>query len=67
MSENVDKHNLPANDVAKLLLHIMQTKNPKTRYAPMPQTFLNWMMMNILPKRKMDQLIARKFGLVKNK
>jgi len=64
MLTEADKHALPAETVANLLLHIMQSKHPKVRYAPVPQKWINWTIPNLLPKRFLDWGIAKKFGLL---
>jgi short-subunit dehydrogenase len=65
MLDQAEKHSLPAEDVAKLLLDILQKRHPKTRYAPVPNKFLNWSLPGLMPKRLIDKLIAKKFGLLK--
>lgn len=59
-----EKKGLPAEYIAKLLLHILQCKNPKTRYAPVPGKFINWTLPNLLPKRLVDKAIAKMIGLL---
>lgn len=63
--KSAEANSLPAEDVAALLLKIMRSNHPKTRYAPAPNKWLNWVIVNILPKRFLDRLIAKKFGLLK--
>ena len=65
MLANVEKNALPAEDVAALLLGILQAKNPQVRYAPVPNKLINWIIPNLLPKRWIDRIIAKKFGLQK--
>ncbi len=56
---------LPVEVIATLLLNIMEQKNPKTRYAPVPNKFINSTLPNLLPKRLVDKMIAKRFGLTK--
>jgi NAD(P)-dependent dehydrogenase (short-subunit alcohol dehydrogenase family) len=60
-----EKNGLPAENVANLLLKILQSKHPKTRYAPVPNKLINWTIPNLLPKRFVDWVIAKKIGLIK--
>ncbi|VVC76391.1 Serine 3-dehydrogenase [Aquicella siphonis] len=62
--QSAEKSGLPAETVANLLLHILQSRRPKTRYAPVPQKFFNWTLPNLLPRRWVDWLIAKKLGLL---
>lgn len=59
-----EKNGLPAEDIANLLLKILQSKHPKTRYAPVPNKFINWTIPNLLPTRFVDWVIAKKIGLI---
>jgi NAD(P)-dependent dehydrogenase (short-subunit alcohol dehydrogenase family) len=59
-----EKKGLPVEDVAKLLLSILQSRHPKVRYAPIPRKFINWTIPNLLPKRWLDWIIAKKIGLI---
>jgi len=65
MLANAKKNALPAEDVAALLLGILQAKNPQVRYAPVPNKLINWTIPNLLPRRWIDRIIAKKFGLLK--
>ena len=67
MFSDAEKHSLPAEDVANLLLTILRAKNPKVRYAPVPNKFINWTLPNLLPKRWVDKLMAKQFGLKRKK
>jgi NAD(P)-dependent dehydrogenase (short-subunit alcohol dehydrogenase family) len=60
-----EKYGLPASDIARLLWDIMISTHPKTRYAPVPQKFINWIIPNLLPRRFIDWVIAKKIGLIK--
>jgi short-subunit dehydrogenase len=55
-----EKNSLPAETVATLLLDILRSKHPKTRYAPVPRKLTNWILPNLLPKRFLDKIIAKK-------
>lgn len=57
---------LPASDVGDLVWSVLTARAPRTRYAimrnPLPQ-----MVMARLPKRFMDNAIAKRLGLVRPK
>jgi short-subunit dehydrogenase len=38
---------------------------PKVRYAVVPQQLVNWTMPRLLPRRWLDQIIGKQFGLAK--
>lgn len=60
-----EKNGLPAEDVAKLLLNILESPHPKVRYSPIPRKFISWIIPNLMPKRWLDWIIAKKIGLIK--
>jgi hypothetical protein len=64
---SAEKEALPPENVAALLLTILRSKHPKVRYAPIPHKILNWMVFHLLPKRWIDNIIAKKFGLKNSK
>ena len=45
------------------IMHALTTPKPKTRYVVTPEPFLNFMLNN-LPKRVADRLIASRLGLL---
>lgn len=63
--DSIKKTALPAEDVGNLILHILSVKNPKVRYAPVPNKFFNWTLINWLPKRWLDNYMSKIFGLKK--
>jgi short-subunit dehydrogenase len=54
---------LDAEDVGALVLHILTTPKPKTRYPILRKKFVMWTLPQILPKRMVDAIIARRFGM----
>lgn len=54
---------LPAEDVGKLVLKVLTTRKPKTRYAIMRHKFFTWTLANLLPRRLLDRIVARSFSL----
>ncbi len=59
---NAGKHGLPAEKLGELVLHIMTTAKPKVRYAIVPQRLKNWTIPQLLPKRMVDKIIAKRLG-----
>lgn len=55
----------PVERCARLILHAIETKNPKTRYALVPQPWLNHWPVRLLPKRWLDRIIASRLKLIR--
>jgi NAD(P)-dependent dehydrogenase (short-subunit alcohol dehydrogenase family) len=55
---------LPAERVAKLVAHALNTRKPKTRYAPVKGKFFNEIVPSLLPTRVVDRVLGRQFGLL---
>lgn len=51
--------------IGAVVLTALTAARPRTRYAPVPQPLLNWVLPNLLPQRVIDRLIARRFGLTR--
>jgi len=60
-----EKNGLPVEKIAELLLKILQDPHPAVRYAPVPNKLFNWTLLNLIPKRLVDWVIAKKIGLIK--
>lgn len=54
---------LEAEAVGALVLDILTTGKPKTRYAILRNKFSMWTLPNLLPKRMVDNFVAKRFGL----
>jgi hypothetical protein len=52
-----------AKEVGDLVLHILTTPKPKTRYAILKNKFAMWTLPNLLPRRMVDGFIAKRFGI----
>lgn len=50
--------------LGKKIMHALTTPRPKTRYVISPEPFLNFV-LNTLPKRVVDRLIAGRLGLLR--
>jgi NAD(P)-dependent dehydrogenase (short-subunit alcohol dehydrogenase family) len=56
-------HGLPAERVGALIMHALTTPHPKTRYALAPNLLMDWWVPRLLPKRWVDRLAAKAYGL----
>jgi len=59
------KKGLPAEAIAKTILHALTDSKPKVRYAVVPQRFKNWILPRLFPERVLDMLLAKQFGFEK--
>ena len=56
-------HGLPAERVGALVMHALTTTRPKTRYAIAPNLLMDWWLPRLLPKRWIDRIAAKAYGL----
>lgn len=63
MMQEFGDQGLEASDVGALVLHILTTDKPKTRYPILRNKFALWTLPNLLPKRMVDKAIAKRFGI----
>ncbi len=61
------KKGLAAEEIGRAIHQALTARKPKVRYAVVPQRFKNWTVPMLLPKRVVDRLIGKQFGLVKKK
>lgn len=54
---------LDADVVGKRVHHILEHRNPKTRYVITPRRFINYTLPGILPDRMFDRLVGKELGL----
>ena len=59
----VGEAGLPPEDIGALVAEILTTRKPKTRYAILRQKFLMWTVPRLLPKRTVDRILAKRFGI----
>lgn len=50
--------------IGQVVLTALTTARPKTRYAPVPGKFANWVLPTNLPARMVDKLIGKQLGLL---
>ncbi len=56
---------LASEKIGRVIHHALTVSKPKVRYAVVAQRFKNWTMPMLLPKRVVDRLIGRQFGLLR--
>ncbi|MEQ1929569.1 MAG: SDR family oxidoreductase [Parvularculaceae bacterium] len=49
--------------IGDLVRVALTSKNPKTRYAALKNKFAMWTLPSILPKRTVDRIVAKRFGM----
>jgi NAD(P)-dependent dehydrogenase (short-subunit alcohol dehydrogenase family) len=57
------KTGMTADEIAGLLVRIMESDAPKVRYAPVAQRFTNWTLPRLLPDRQMDRMLFKALGM----
>jgi NAD(P)-dependent dehydrogenase (short-subunit alcohol dehydrogenase family) len=60
------KRGLKPEYLGKKIMHALTTARPKVRYVVTPDPFQNWL-LNTLPKRVADRLVARQIGTLPKK
>ncbi len=63
MMQSFGAAGLEAEDVGALVLDILTAPKPKTRYAILKNKFAMWTLPNLLPKRMVDNFVAKRFGM----
>jgi NAD(P)-dependent dehydrogenase (short-subunit alcohol dehydrogenase family) len=53
----------PAAVIGEAVCHALTAKNPKVRYAVVPNRLTNWIIPRLIPTRTLDKLIARFMGI----
>ncbi len=56
----------PAEAVGSLILKALSVAKPKVRYPIVPNHFFDWAIARLLPKRVLDNILAKEFGLNSN-
>jgi NAD(P)-dependent dehydrogenase (short-subunit alcohol dehydrogenase family) len=56
------KNGLPPEKVGEVVLQALTTRNPRVRYAIVGRDFLRRFIQRLLPKRVVDQIIAKNLG-----
>jgi short-subunit dehydrogenase len=58
------RNGLPAERVGVVIFQALTTASPRVRYTVTPNPFLTWV-MSIMPRRYVDNLMAKNLGLLK--
>jgi NAD(P)-dependent dehydrogenase (short-subunit alcohol dehydrogenase family) len=53
----------PAAVIGEAVCHALTAKNPKVRYAVVPNRLTNWIIPRLIPTRTLDKLVARFMGI----
>lgn len=61
---NRGRNGLPVERVSRVTLQALTTAKPCVRYSVTPNPFTSWL-MSILPKRLIDNIIAKNLGFIK--
>ncbi len=61
--QEVGAEGLPPEDVGALVHEILTVRQPKVRYAILRNKLLMWTLPRLLPKRRLDRIIAKRFGI----
>jgi len=56
---------LPPERIGEAIYLALTTPKPKVRYAVVPEKFVNWTLPSLLPKRTIDGIMAKRFGLTR--
>jgi hypothetical protein len=56
---------LPPAAVAAVIRDALTVPRPRARYAVVQTKFLNWTLPRLLPRRWLDRLVAKQFGLLR--
>ncbi len=59
------KTGLPPERLGEVIYTALTTAKPKVRYAIVPKKLVNWTIPQLLPKRTVDRIIAKQFGLAR--
>ena len=54
---------LPPEKIAEVIETALDDPTPKARYAPVPDKLTNWYIPTHLPKRMLDKIFWKRFGL----
>jgi NAD(P)-dependent dehydrogenase (short-subunit alcohol dehydrogenase family) len=60
----MDAEGLEAVEVARVVETALSVAKPKVRYAPVPNSLINWWLPTLLPKRMIDGVVAKNLGLL---
>ncbi|CUS56626.1 Oxidoreductase [hydrothermal vent metagenome] len=56
---------LPPEQIAKVIEIALEDATPRARYSPVPNKLTNWYIPTLLPKRVLDGVFRKRFGMTK--
>ena len=56
---------LPPEQIAKVIEIALEDATPRARYSPVPKKLTNWYIPTLLPKRVLDGVFRKRFGMTK--
>ncbi|KCZ63368.1 hypothetical protein L53_08855 [Hyphomonas sp. L-53-1-40] len=56
---------LPPEQIAKVIEIALEDATPRARYSPVPNKLMNWYIPTLLPKRVLDGVFRKRFGMTK--
>ena len=65
LSKKTGERGMPAEQLGRLLLDILQSDSPKWRYAIVADRLTMWTLPRLLPARLLDKIMTRRFGFPK--
>lgn len=64
MFVDLGRNALPPERIGEIVHQALTVSRPKTRYAPVKGKLFNWTLPQSLPRRVVDRLVCRRFGLL---
>jgi short-subunit dehydrogenase len=58
-----EKGGMEAKEIVEVILKILRSSNPKTRYAPMDHKLLSWTIPRMLPEKAVDKMLFKALGM----
>ena len=62
---NGGRDGLPPEQIAKVIEIALEDATPRARYSPVPNKLTNWYIPTLLPKRVLDGVFRKRFGMTK--
>jgi NAD(P)-dependent dehydrogenase (short-subunit alcohol dehydrogenase family) len=59
------KKGLPAEELGRVIHHVLTVAKPKVRYAVVPNRLKDWTIPMVLPRRLLDRIMAKQLGMAK--
>jgi NAD(P)-dependent dehydrogenase (short-subunit alcohol dehydrogenase family) len=59
------REGFPPERIGETIVQALTARSPRVRYAVVPQSFTNWIIPRLLPRRLVDAVLARNLGLAR--